>query len=344
MNLRTPNESTQAGFSLVELMVAITIGLLVMAGLTTIFVNSNQARSEIEKTNRQIENGRYAIQLLTDDLRLSGFYGELDPTLLAQPTATPNPCATTPTTLAAALPIHVQGYDNSAGGLGCLSSADIKSDTDILVVRHASTCFVGDTDCDAQATGVPYLQVSLCNKESGTPFNLDTDTTQLTRTQINCSTPARLRRYRTHIYFIANNDNPSDGIPTLKRAELGAGGFTIVPLVEGIENLQIEYGIDTDCDGMPDVYNADPNTYVATYTAACPTPATPNWRNVMSVKVNLLARNTEKTLGYTDTKTYSLGLKADNSANTVGPFNDNIKRHVYQAMVRLSNAIGRRQQ
>lgn len=342
MKLRTPYQSTQAGLSLVELMIAITIGLLLMAGLTAIFVNSNQARSEIEKTNRQIENGRYATQLLTDDLRLAGFVGEFDPATQPSPIALPDPCATTSAALAAALPLHVQGYDNSAA-LGCLS--DIKSGTDVLVVRHASTCFVGDTDCDAQAAGVPYLQVSLCNAQSGTPFNLNTDTTQLTRTRIDCTTPARLRRYRTHIYFIANNDNPSDGMPTLKRAELGAGGFTIVPLVEGIENLQIEYGIDTDCDGMPDIYNASPDTFVATYTApSCPTPATPNWRNVMAVKLNLLARNTEKTIDYTDTKTYELGRNADGTANTVNPTGDHYKRHVYQATVRLSNPIGRRLQ
>lgn len=342
MKLRTPHQSTQAGFSLVELMIAVTIGLLLMAGLTAIFVNSNQARSEIEKTNRQIENGRYATQLLTDDLRVAGFVGELDPATLPSPAALPDPCATTPAALAAALPLHVQGYDNSAT-LGCLS--DVKSGTDVLVVRHASTCFVGDTDCDAQAAGVPYLQVALCNAQSGTPFNLDTNTTQLTRTQINCTTPARLRRYRIHIYFIANNDNPSDGIPTLKRAELGSGGFTIVPLVEGIENLQVEYGIDTDCDGMPDVYNASPDTFVATYTASsCPTPAAPNWRNVMAVKLNLLARNTEKTIDYADTKTYELGRNANGTANTVDPTGDHYKRHVYQATVRLSNPIGRRQQ
>jgi len=67
-------------------------------------------------------------------------------------------------------------------------------------------------------------------------------------------------QYRTNIYFVANNDNANDGIPTLKRAELGLAGnsFSIVPLVEGVENLQIEYGLDTGVPttGTPAVYNA----------------------------------------------------------------------------------------
>ena len=88
-------------------------------------------------------------------------------------------------------------------------------------------------------------------------------------------------QFRTHIYFIANNDKPGDGIPTLKRAELGPGAFTIVPLVEGVENLQLEYGLDTavPTTGTPAVYTADPNTYngCAARSPASVTGATP-WR------------------------------------------------------------------
>src|SRR4029077_9116717 len=95
--------------------------------------------------------------------------------------------------------------------------------------------------------------------------------------QKDCVTAATFNQYRTHIYFVANNDQPGDGIPTLKRAELGAGAFTIVPLVEGVENLQLEYGLDTSVPttGSPAVYTADPNTY----NACAPAPCVSNWRN-----------------------------------------------------------------
>ena len=76
---------------------------------------------------------------------------------------------------------------------------------------------------------------------------------------------ANVYQYRTHIYFVANNDKAGDGIPTLKRAELGVAAFSIVPLVEGVENLQIEYGLDTSVPtaGTPAVYKADTDNYNA---------------------------------------------------------------------------------
>jgi len=152
-------------------------------------------------------------------------------------------------------------------------------------------------------------------------------------------------QYRTNIYFVANNDNAGDGIPTLKRLELGLNGntFSIVPLVEGIENLQIEYGIDTSVPttGTPAVYNANPDTYsTATYTACVASP-TSCWRNVVAAKINILARNTSTTQGYVDNKAYTLGLNADGTANTVGPFNDAYKRHAYESVVVLNNPAGR---
>lgn len=355
------NKAHQRGYSIIELMVAITLGLLILAGLTTIFVQNSQARNEIERANQQVENGRYAMQLLTDDLRNAGYLAEFNPGLLATPTAKPDPCATAVADLITALPIAVQGYDNdnSASKPSCLS--DIRSGTDILVIRRASTCAVGDTDCDAVVSGAPYFQASGCSSATelsstnvANYYVLDTDATKLTLHQKDCNPPtvagtvAPYHQYRTHIYFIANNDKNGDGIPTLKRAELGATGFTIVPLVEGIENLQIEYGIDTAATatppaptGAPALFTADPDSFNGCKATTTPT-CTAYWRNTVAAKINLLARNTTGTAGYSTDKTYSMGLKADGTTvNTVGPFSDAYKRHVYASVVRLNNTAGR---
>ena len=346
----------EAGFSLSELMIAITIGLLILAGLAGVFSTTSKSRGEVERANRQVENGRYAIQLLMEDLRLAGFFGELDPTNLPTPATLPDPCATDPAALRTAMALHVQGSDDGDTVPSCLQ--DVRTDTDILVIRRASTCVAGTTDCDPVTAGYPYFQASLCFPAIGatelasgninTFFALDTNTATLTLRKRDCTTTASLRRYLTHIYFVANNNTNSDGIPTLKRAELsGAGGstqFTIVPLVEGVENLQLEYGIDTDASGSnnagsPNAYTTDPGTFNACIAAAC----VGNWRNVVSVKLHLLTRNTEKTTGHRDTKTYTLGLNAGGAANAVGPFDDSYKRHVYQSSIRLSNPAGRRE-
>lgn len=342
----------EAGFSLSELMIAVTIGLLILAGLAGVFATTSKSRGEVDRANRQVENGRYAIQLLIDDLRVAGFFGELNPTDLPTPASKPDACATAVADLRTAMPLHVQGYDEGDAAPSCLQ--DLRANTDILVVRRASTCIAGTTDCSAVTSGYAYFQASSCYPVAGATelasgninnfYRLDTDTGALTLRQRNCTTVAGLRRYITHIYFIANNSSGSDGIPTLKRAELAAGQFSIVPLVEGIENLQVEYGIDTDARGTefagsPNAYTTDPDTYNACVGAAC----MDNWRNVVSVKLHLLARNTEPTTGHRDTKTYTMGLNSVGGERTAGPFNDSYKRHVYQSSIRLANPAGRKE-
>lgn len=330
----------EGGFSLIELMVAITIGLLLVAGVTSLFVSNNRARDEMERSSRQIENGRYAVDVLTGDLRNAGYYAEFNPTVLTPPTSLPDVCATDVATLKTAIPIHIQGSENSAAGIACIT--DVRANTDVLVIRHASTCVAGVADCDAIAANTPYFQASLCSGTSelgssdpNNHYALDTNVASLTRHKRDCATTADIRRYKTNIYFIANNDVAGDGIPTLKRAELGAGTFTISSVVSGIENLQLQFGLDTNNDGVPDVYTTDPSTYNGCSAATNPT-CVGNWQNAMAVEFYLLARNTEQSTGYTDTKTYDLG------GTNVGPFNDAIKRHAYQSTVKLYNPSGRR--
>lgn len=335
---------SQAGYSIVELMVAITIGLLILAGLATLFANNSRARSEIDRANQEVENGRYAMQLLADELHNAGYLAEFNPAVLATPATKPDPCDTSVTGLNAALAIAVQGYDNGANAPTCL--ADLRTGTDILVVRRASTCAVGDPGCDPYVGGAPYFQASDCNNSTelasgniATYYALDTNVASLTRHQKDCATTAAWHQYRTNIYFVANDDKAGDGIPTLKRAELGAGGFSIVPLVEGIENLQIEYGIDTSVPttGAPAVFSAAPDLLNACAPALCMS----YWRNVVAVKINLLSRNATTTPGYVDGKVYSLGLNADGSVDAAGPFNDGYKRHAYESEVRVNNVSGR---
>lgn len=327
-----------------ELMIAVTLSLLLLAGLSAIFINNSRSGGEIERANQQIENGRYAMQLLSDDLHNAGYLAEFDPSSLTTPSTKPDPCVTDLPTLTSSLPLPIQAYDDGANAPSCLS--DVRTGTDIIVVRRASTCAIGETDCDALASGAPYFQASGCTDDTELSssdvtkhYALNTDTSALTRRLKNCSTIAALHQYRTHIYFVANNDKSGDGVPTLKRAELGATGFTIVPLVEGIENLQIEYGVDNvaGLTGSPAFFTANPDTYSTCTGVACMN----YWRNTVVAKISLLARNKDKSNGYTDDKIYSMGLQADGSAKSVGPLSDAYRRHLYQSVVRLNNTAGR---
>src|SRR5689334_19544141 len=89
------------GFTIIEFMIAMTLSLLVLAALTAAFVSSSRSRTEIEKANEQIENGRFALQILTDDLEMAGFLSSFDLDLamaadppMTPPAAKPDSCAT----------------------------------------------------------------------------------------------------------------------------------------------------------------------------------------------------------------------------------------------------------
>jgi type IV pilus assembly protein PilW len=62
------------------------------------------------------------------------------------------------------------------------------------------------------------------------------------------------------------------------------------------------------------------------------------WPSVVSVRVSLIARSLQRSVGYTDGKTYNLG-----TAGTAGPFNDAFRRHLFVSAVRLNNVSGRRE-
>jgi type IV pilus assembly protein PilW len=370
----TPTFATrnkQAGLSLVELMIALTIGLLLLTGLSLIFVNSSEANRELQKTSQQIENGRYAIDLISQDLRMAGFYGHFHD-LPAPPGALPDPCEIADVAaLQAALALPVQGYrtvdlstraDISAttcgsGGKDLLVDANLRPGSDVLVIRRADTnelarpggvATSNEVYMQTTATLVEVLKgnnaaIGASNKVNGaasTWFLNDT------------TTPAPIRKLHVRVYFVApcsvgtgtagacTGNAPEDTIPTLKRLELiSVGGNTtmrIVPLVEGIEYLKIEYGVDNS----PTDVSTDTNlTGDATVDGAyVETPGSmDDWTRVIGAKIYVLARNTDQSAAFTDSKTYDLGL-AD-----VPAANDKYRRHVYTAAVRLMNISGRRE-
>src|SRR5215217_8046762 len=81
------------GLSLVELMVSLALGLLLISGMLTLLARNSETRGEIEKAGRQVENGRYAVQRLSEDIHHAGYYGEFYD--LPAGTSLPDPCDTT---------------------------------------------------------------------------------------------------------------------------------------------------------------------------------------------------------------------------------------------------------
>lgn len=369
--VRSVRPGRERGFSLVELMIASTLGLLILTTMISVFVSTSNTRNEVDKNSRQIENGRFAIEMLREDIQLAAFYGDYFPSNITW--TTPDPCSTILDNMgftAGNLPVGIQGYPDTTATSGveptCLTNR--KAGTDILVVRRTSTAQLkidanedGSVDSnvtnDDGTTGVTvsslgggyYLQVSNCAGETAyvmakNPASFTLHGLKPAGTPAVCTNGgfAPVRQYFVRIFYVATcNDctGSGDGIPTLKMVELtsgtsscmgssatSCGSMVTQAIAEGIENLQFEYGIDSDANGAPDTYSA--------------TPAAADWQNVTSVKIFLLARNTETSAGFTDTKTYSLA--SDGSTLSGTPFNDAYKRHVYAATARAINIANRR--
>lgn len=340
----------QAGIGLVEIMVAMAIGLFMLGGVLTLVLWISQARVELDKTSEQIENGRYAIQLMSDELQLAGFYGQ---SLIGGATPSlPTPCPAgegdlgfsyDSSTVTTTLPVAVQGIASlPMADTSCFSNYTTGSEA--IVLHRVETESVASA-----ADGALYVQMSACEDDAQpVTFGL-AGVDDFPLLQKDCSSSAVLWPYTFRAFYLGSCDicSSGDGIPTLKMAELrvsGSGIQTVAQsVVEGIEDLHFQYGMDLDTDGAPDCYVSDPSADDPPASAGCPTggwsdSAASNWSNVVSVRISLLARSIEPSYDWTDVRTYDLGRES-----RVGPFNDHYKRQVYSTVVTLPNVSGVRE-
>lgn len=320
----------QKGVSLVELMIAITLGLLVVAVLTTLFVNNSANRREIDRAAGILENGRYALSILKSEFAQAGYYGTL-----STPTGTDASviCSNTIANLRNSLAIHVVGSNHQGATVAslntCLTGLPArKSGTDAIVIQRASTCVAGptaDTGCTAKSTAanVAYLQVSECGEEYvTTPFVLDTGSAttftlkKRTAGALTCQAAgtAPIRLFYKSLYYVDESNN-------LIRADQAVDGtFAATTLAEGIENIQFQYGFDTNGDGTADEFTTTPST---------------SWADAVGVRVWILARAPTATPGYSNDKV----IVMDDYSVTPS---DSFKRHVFSSYIGFINPSGKR--
>ena len=332
----------QRGLSLVELMVSMTLSLLLLTALATLYFNTSRARNAFANSGEQIENGRYGLDIMSRELELAGFFGPSNVAGGAVVSA-PDLCATDAASLGfsgspATVPLAVQGF--APGALApCLPN--LLPGSEILAVRRVST-----TPVSAAAIGTPYLQASYCADDTvPLVFDASAPAFKLRTKACDSAVPSELRAAVVRIFYLAGCDQCSgtgDGKPTLKMAELFEGGFRVQAVANGIEDMHLSYGVDLDGNGAPDCYVADPGANNSADCTGVPgydwSVALTNWRNVTAVQVRLLARTATVTAGWTDQRTYDLGR-----AQASGPFGDGYKRHVYAELARIANVAGSRE-
>lgn len=362
----------QAGVSLVEIMVALTVGLVLIAGVGQIYLSSKQTYRVQDAQSRLQENARYALELLTNDIRMAGFMGcisrvpSINNTLNGPPPsfdpgdgiqgweATGTDYGTAVTITVNATPVSTAGGQWSAAGGNTLDATTAVPNSDVIriwrggdnpaiinnITPGANTVLnvtpnaitqVGDILLISDCTNADWVQA--CNVQpiaGGTSINevLSAGCTPGNIASLPVKTKAggELVQLVSNIYYIGKRADAAANEPALFRRPLGAtaangnnnaAAGAAVELVEGVENMQILYGEDTDADG-------NPNCYV---TAA----SVVTWTNVVSVRLSLLMRTAENNL------TSSAQSYAFNGATSNAP--DRRLRRVFTTTIGLRNRL-----
>ena len=271
------------GFSLIELMIALTIGLLIVAAM---LANLN-ASSAAYRTNARVAeyqtNGRFAADFLRRELQHTGFAGVswTNLTNLGSTGTTDYGCGAG---FAANILQPIWGAnDTNPFASSCIPSANYARG-DVLVVRRA--------DLDSIPSTTTLINTRLYFRSEYLQGSVYVGPTR----PVNLQTPVADYLLHTDVYYISpwtNSSTESPQVPALYRMTLGDGPAMSTQLIaSGIENMQVQYGVSTDAG--------------VRYYNASDVPAA-LWTSVISVRLWLLARSTTVDTGNVSTAAYAMG-------------------------------------
>lgn len=319
-----PVKKSESGMTMVELLIAMVLSLIVGAAVVTTFTNNRQSFRQDENILRMQDDARNALREIAFDLSMAGHYADLllpgsvvpDTSLALGTDCGPGAAADwmyQTVDVATGNSLSVVALDNAtasnaAASFSCIDAGEFEPGTDVVSIKR-----VAGARTAAPNAGSVLLRtngtVGLLYREPmpGPPV-------------VPVPPPSADWEYRPSIYYVRSfATTPADGIPTLCRKVLrGAGpSMTTECLAAGIEDLQIEYGIDTTDDG-------NPNTFVSN-------PTLVQLQDVVSARIYLLARTTEIDVSYTNDKTYTVS-----NAPAYTPA-DSFHRHVFATNVTIQN-------
>ncbi len=342
----------QRGFSIVELMVAMTISLLLLAGVLSVLYTSRITYDENTRFARLQEFARSSLELMLRDLRSAGYPG----------------CAraitndgfrnllTAPNALRYNFARPVEGFDGTDGTFAPALDTTVVGGAvvgnDVLVIRTISTSlppFVTNAAFAGGAAAVPVLKPSATSilagqpllasdcryanvfavsstVSAGTSVTLPRSSSAITPTAGEVQMPqnsgvamppiavgAQVSAIETVIYYI--RASASGRGPALWRI---AGNQGPQELVEGVERIEAQFGEDTNGDRLVDVYR-DADTVA-------------NWNNVISVTLAVLMRSPDAA-GEAASATQTFNMLG----TVVGPFSDRRPRILFTTTAAIRN-------
>lgn len=340
-------QKKQQGFSLVELMISITIGLVLMTGVVQMFLTSKTVFSTQQGMSRIQESGRLAIDFIAKDIREAGYMGCVS-------RSAPRVVNLVDITSAQnkflydfdAKDFAIRGYATAPGGSDLTPAP--AANTDILVVRSAggkgastskpnvgASIFVTEaggtaacpsgicdndilvvTDCAKarvfQATNTAVAGGEVTISHAGGSNLDDTWGGGEAGPEESFAVGSEVINLQTTVYYIATNTEGNLGLWQK------IGSDPAYELLEGVENMSLVFGVDLALDD----FITD-----ATMTTA----SAVNWDKVRSVDVELLIRSTEDNVS-PDKQTYDF-------AGVTATATDNRIRQVFSTAVGIRSRL-----
>jgi type IV pilus assembly protein PilW len=317
----------QRGLSLIELLVALSIGSFLIIGAVTLQSQTRRTFTVNEQQARLQETARYVMSVIEPEVQLAGIFGFSN-----------NP---------AAVKIQIDGTDYFA--------ADMRQDKTALpdmptAMNACGDNFVVDFSATVEAYENSYPMPSGCDAEGG-GHNGSSDTLVVRRTGLadEAASDSRLQLYTNRLipmdqrlfisddapgeldaglkeirdvvvqtYYIASQAENHPEVPALRVKQLiggsGSPAWDDREIIRGVEDMQVEFGVDPGADldgdgapddisndGMADIVNGDALRYVP--------PGDPLTRSgqVVSVRLWLRVRAEEPEVGFRDDRTYTYG-------------------------------------
>lgn len=321
------------GVTLVELMVAMAIGSFLMIGAITVFMQSRTTFRVNESVGRLQENGRYVVDTLEPDLRMAHYWGLTSRTVKIRDRATPvdpipaglavgNDCGIN---WSIDLDIEVGGTNNGYAW-ACAPFGAVQPGSDTLEMRRVS-----EDPVALLTAGVVFVQSA--RFRDGQIFTGGAIPPGFV------AASSATHQLRVSGYYVSRNsslDTPGNPVPSLRVKTLvgGALGPRIVDqeVLPGVEDLQVQFGVDTDPEGGPNRNSVD--RYVNPGDPII-TPGSGGFLDeaeILAVRFWVRLRAERPENGFTDTTNY---VYADQ--NVPAP-NDNFRRQVISKTVYLRNA------
>ena len=289
----------QSGFTLIELMISLSLGVAISWVVLDVSLNAMRNSRDIIATGDVIEKGVYLGDLLKREIKHAGFYGRITSANVVLSPNSPQTdwCTVTPTKRHLTTPVF--GLNNKTS---LCTDTGLLVDSDVLMIRRASTAVAPSLLVAAQH----YIQSNFDDVILATGVAAN-----FTLTGMDGTTLAPIHEFYQDVYYVDSDKN-------FKRRRLVNGEIEDEPLIEGVDDFQVQYGIDTDADNIADTFTTTPlsNDYSG-------------WQNVKTVTVSLLISG--ETVSQPDAKTYQYADK------TNGPFNDKRKRRLFSFVVAVGN-------